>query len=87
MLRDVVDVKYNGTGHDLKVNSCVVAGKTGSAEIGDSKSREIAWFIGFRTGVGAEDERLVLVMLEVPTKQQYKSLKFEIARQLLKMSE
>lgn len=87
MLKDVVDVKYNGTGHDLKVNSCVVAGKTGSAEIGDSKSREIAWFIGFRTGVGAEDERLVLVMLEVPTKQQYKSLKFEIARQLLKMSE
>lgn len=86
MLEHVVSRDYNGTGHQLKVSSCTVAAKTGTAEIGSDKSREISWFAGFRTDVDAKDERLVLVMLEVPATSQYSSLKFDIARELLKMS-
>ncbi len=87
MLEHVVSRDYNGTGRQLKVTSCTVAAKTGTAEIGSDKSREISWFAGFRTDVDAEDERLVLVMLEVPSTSQYSSLKFDIARELLKMCE
>ena len=85
-LQDVVDNSLNGTGRSLKVNSVQVAAKTGTAEIGNDKSREISWFAGFRCGVEPEDARLVLVMLEVPTEDQFQSLKFDIARELLKMS-
>lgn len=85
MLEDVVDPELNGTGRNLKVKGCKVAAKTGTAEIGDNKSREISWFVGFRVGVGAEDERLVLVMLEIPAQEEYTSLKFEIARAMLNM--
>ena len=86
MLEHVVSRDYNGTGYKLKVSSCTVAAKTGTAEVGNDKSREISWFAGFRTGVSEEDERLVLVMLEVPSKDEYSSLKFDIAREMLKMS-
>ncbi|HWR18808.1 MAG TPA: penicillin-binding transpeptidase domain-containing protein [Clostridia bacterium] len=86
MLKDVVSKDYNGTGHALKVNSCEVAAKTGTAEIGSDKSREISWFAGFRTGVSEENARLVLVMLEVPVGTEYSTLKFDIARELLKMA-
>lgn len=85
MLQNVVDPKQNGTGSSLRVYSCDVAGKTGTAEIGSSKSREIAWFAGFRLNVDAEDERVVVVMLEVPADDEYAYLKFDIARQLLKL--
>lgn len=85
MLEHVVSRDYNGTGYQLKVRSCTVAAKTGTAEIGSDKSREIAWFAGFRTDVDEKDERLVLVMLEVPSTKEYSSLKFDIARELLKM--
>ncbi|MBQ3131453.1 MAG: hypothetical protein IJC24_01980 [Clostridia bacterium] len=85
-LQDVVDHDLNGTGRSLKVNSVQVAAKTGTAEIGNDKSREISWFAGFRCGVEPADARLVLVMLEVPTEDQFQSLKFDIARELLKMS-
>ncbi len=86
MLEHVTSRDYNGTGHALKVSSCVVAAKTGTAEIGNDKSREISWFAGFRTGVSEENARLVLVMLEVPAGTEYSTLKFDIARELLKMS-
>ncbi len=86
MLEHVVSKEFNGTGHALKVSSCVVAAKTGTAEIGNDKSREISWFAGFRTGQSAENARLVLVMLEVPVGTEYSSLKFDIARELLKMA-
>lgn len=86
MMEKVVLSSYNGTGQKLGVTSCTVAAKTGTAEIGDDKSREISWFVGFRTGVADEDARLVLVMLEVPAKTEYTTLKFDIARELLKMS-
>ena len=84
-LEDVTDPKINGTGRNLKAKGCTVAAKTGTAEIGSSKSREIAWFVGFRTGVSDEDARLVLVMLEVPAESKYSNLKFDIARPLLSM--
>lgn len=84
-LEDVTDPKINGTGRNLKAKGCTVAAKTGTAEIGSSKSREIAWFVGFRTGVADEDARLVLVMLEVPAESKYSNLKFDIARPLLSM--
>ena len=71
-----------------------IAGKTGTAEIGTDKSKELAWFIGFRscykeTGeeVAAEEQRLVLVMLEIDMKnppEEYTLMKFKIARELLK---
>ena len=86
MLEHVTSPDYNGTGRPLKVNSCTVAAKTGTAEIGSDKSREISWFVGYRTGVEPEQERLVMVMLEVPAKDEYGELKFEIARHLLKLS-
>jgi len=82
MLRDVV---ADGTGYQLKVRSVEVSGKTGTAEIGNDKSREISWFVGYRTGVSPEDARLVLVMLEIPATKDFTSLKFDIARELLKM--
>ena len=85
MLKDVVDRSINGTGRELKVENCVVAAKTGTAEIGDDKSREISWFAGYRTGVSEEDARLVLVMLEVPADTKYSSLKFDIARSMLEL--
>jgi len=85
MLKDVVDPTINGTGRQLKVRSCTVAAKTGTAEIGDNKSREISWFVGYRTDVPEEDARLVLVMLEIPADSKYTSLKFDIARAMLEM--
>ncbi len=86
MLEDVVDPTINGTGRNLKVRGCTVAAKTGTAEIGNDKSREISWFVGYRTGVEPKDARLVLVMAEIPTGDaELTSIKFEIARPLLEM--
>ena len=75
----------NGTGRSLNVTSCQIAAKTGTAEIGNDKSREIAWFAGYRCDVEPEQERLILVMLEIPTTGAYTNTKFDIARELLKM--
>jgi len=80
------DVQNIGTGYHLGLKRKVsVACKTGTAEIGSDKSREIAWFVGYRTGVEPEQERLVLVMLELPTQDEYAELKFDIARELLEL--
>ncbi|MDO4565360.1 MAG: penicillin-binding transpeptidase domain-containing protein [Clostridia bacterium] len=88
-----------GTGRYLGVTSYVIAGKTGTAEIGkaiqdDAKERELAWFIGYRysnpdgSPLNPEDERLVLVMLELDMANlpddEYSMLKFWIAQLLLK---
>lgn len=86
MMQKVMSPTYNGTGRSLRVSGCTVAGKTGTAEIGSDKSREIAWFVGFRINVDTEDELLVLVVLEIPTDSRYTSLKFDIARELLSMN-
>ena len=83
MLEHVVSRDYNGTGRMLHAEGCTVAGKTGTAEKTDDKSREVSWVVCYRVGVPAEDELLVLVVLEVPTKDEYAYLKFDIARELI----
>jgi cell division protein FtsI/penicillin-binding protein 2 len=90
---------HGGTGRYLGVRSFIISGKTGTAEIGNKKdkneqaAKEIAWFIGFRKAnkdgseVKPEDERLVLVMLELDMQnlpEEYSLMKFVIARVLLK---
>ena len=90
---------HGGTGRYLGVRSFIIAGKTGTAEIGNKKdnrsnaSKELAWFIGFRQAnkdgseIAPEDERLVLVMLELDMSNlpaEYSLMKFKIAQVLLK---
>ncbi len=78
MLEDVIAM---GTGHELRLPN--VAGKTGTAQIGNDRSREIVWFVGFR--LRTDDPRLVLVMLEIPANDRSLALsRFEITRALLK---
>lgn len=94
--------EHGGTARNLGVRSFVIAGKTGTAEVGNKKDktetakREIAWFIGFReknkdgSEVKPEDERLVLVMLELDMEnlpEEYSLMKFVIGRVLLKDDE
>ena len=91
--------EHGGTGRNLGVRSFVISGKTGTAEVGNKEDKtqqakkEIAWFIGFRktnkdgSAVKPEDERLVLVMLELDMEnlpEEYALMKFVIARVLLK---
>ena len=73
-LREVIK---RGTGTGAYVSGLAIYGKTGTAEIGNDKSREIAWFIGYTLG---DDPKLVCVMLEVPEGQG--ELKLEIAKEL-----
>ena len=73
-----------------------LAGKTGTAEITDNKTKELAWFICWRdtddeTGekVTEEDARLVCILLEVDliemeNKPEWKQMKYDIARAMLK---
>ncbi|MDO4543380.1 MAG: penicillin-binding transpeptidase domain-containing protein [Clostridia bacterium] len=87
---------HGGTGRYLGVTSFVIAGKTGTAEVGEDKEKELAWFIGYRysnpdgSPLDPEDERLVLVMLEIDmltlpsVDDEYTMLKFWIAQLLLK---
>lgn len=84
---------HGGTGRYLNVNSFIVAGKTGTAEVGHKKEKEMAWFIGYRRAnadgspLAPEDERLVLVMLEFDMNNlpnEFSMEKFLIAQMLLK---
>ena len=70
-----------------RVTNVDVAAKTGSAEIGKDKTRMYSWFAGFRLNVAQEDERVVIAMLDVPDSGAYSSLKFQIARELLKLDD
>ena len=54
-----------GSGKEGRLLDIQTLGKTGTAEIGGNKEREIAWSISFVKGT--DYERLVCVMLEVPT--------------------
>lgn len=85
-----------GTARYLGVRSYIIAGKTGTAEVGKEKEKELAWFIGFRQAnkdgseLKPEDERLVLVMLELDMNnlpEEYAMMKFMIGRVLLKEDE
>jgi len=75
VLRDVVDF---GTAEAVSIDGINVYGKTGTAEIGNDKSREIAWFIGY---VYYPEPRLVCVTLEVPAGEG--AVRYEVAKPLL----
>jgi penicillin-binding protein len=87
MMQQIMTRGQGGTGRFLRARGVTVAGKTGTAEIGSDKTREVSWFIGYRLNVPEEDELLVLVMLEIPTTDEYKHLKFDIARELISIDE
>jgi cell division protein FtsI/penicillin-binding protein 2 len=69
-----------------------MAGKTGTAEINDDKTKELAWFICWRDSkagvkVDASNARLVCIMLEIDLTRaplEWEQMKFDIARALLK---
>ena len=77
-----------------------IIGKTGTAEITDDKSKELAWFVAWRdkepdgSDITTEEARLVCVMLEInlnsegkiPANTEIAQMKFDIARCMLKDS-
>ncbi|MGI6160806.1 MAG: penicillin-binding transpeptidase domain-containing protein [Christensenellales bacterium] len=77
MLEKVVS---EGTGYLVNGSGSKVAGKTGTAEIGHDKSREISWFVGYH--VEREGRKLVLVMLDVPEGEGRP--KFDISREMFR---
>ena len=77
MLERVVE---EGSGHRAEIDGLTIAGKTGTAEIGNDKTREIAWFIAYVKD--ADYDRLVAVTLELPAN--YKgTIRYDIVRELL----
>ncbi len=77
MLRRVVE---EGSGRKIHINGLTICGKTGTAEIGSDKAREIAWMIAFVEN--ADYNRLVCVTLELPAN--YKgTIRYDLARELL----
>ena len=85
IMKNIMTKGSGGTGQNLNARGVTVAGKTGTAEIGSDKSREISWVVCFRTDIPEEDELLVLVVLEVPNDKHYTGMKFDIARELISM--
>lgn len=69
----------NGTGTKSYISGLMTYGKTGTAEIGNDETREIAWFLGYTLG---ENSKLVCVMVEVPEGQG--DVKLLIAKELFK---
>jgi penicillin-binding protein len=76
ILQNVVE---QGTGKKARIDGVKIAGKTGTAEKSDDKSREISWFAGY--WMDGYYDRLVLVMVDVATEEG--PVKFEIAKALL----
>ena len=72
-------VVSEGTASAVRVSGMTIYGKTGTAEVGNDKAREIAWFIGFTKD---DNPKLVCVMVEVPAGQG--TVRYEIAKQLFK---
>lgn len=82
-LRDLApilaDVIQSGTGKPVRIRGVGLAGKTGTAEVGNDKSREISWFAGYWTE--GYYNRLVVVMVDVAAEEGH--VKFDIAKALL----
>lgn len=72
-------VVRHGTAYPVKMPGVDIAGKTGTAEIGNNKSREISWFAGY--WLDGSYDRLVIVMVDVATDEG--PVKFDIAKELL----
>ena len=58
----------NGTAHSAKINDVVLAAKTGTAEIKDSKDdtegTELGWFNAFTADKNAQNPLLIVSMVE-----------------------
>jgi penicillin-binding protein 3 len=75
ILRKIID---EGTGAAVGISGRDIIGKTGTAEIGEQKSRDIGWFAGI--SMDTPEKLLFLVMVDVPAGRS--SVKFDIARYL-----
>ena len=77
MLHRVVE---EGTGRRADIDGLTIYGKTGTAEIGSDKTREIGWFIAFVDN--EEYSRLVSVTLELPANYEG-TIRYDLVRELL----
>ncbi len=77
MMRRVVE---EGSGKKVKIDGLTICGKTGTAEIGSDKKKEIGWFIGFVED--ADYDRLVCITLELPANYGG-TIRYDLARDLL----
>ena len=73
-------VLEEGSGHRAEIDGLTICGKTGTAEIGSDKTREIAWFIAYVND--ADYDRLVAVTLELPANYEG-TIRYDIVRELL----
>jgi penicillin-binding protein len=76
MMQEVI---RHGTGYLARIDGVSMAGKTGTAELGEDKSREISWFACY--WLDGYYDRLVVVMVDVEAEKG--PVKFDIAKELL----
>lgn len=82
---------FKGYNMDINGTDYTYIGKTGTAEITNDKSKELAWFVCWRDGASEENARLCCVMLElnlnkqgkIPSDTEIAYMKFDIAHSML----